>query len=85
MTPDAFIITRVASFMAWSEEGKDEFCPDGNPEFAFCRDSFYGFENQHINQKGFEVIAKYAVPNMIRVLFQNTAPVLEEEAIPLLK
>lgn len=86
MTPDAFIITRVASFMAWaSEDGNREFRPDSNPEFAFCRDSFYGFENQHINQKGFEVIAKYAVPNMIRVLFQNTAPVLEEEAIPLLK
>ncbi len=86
MTPDAFIITRVASFMAWvSEDGEKGFCPDNDPEFAFCRDSFYGFENQHINQKGFEIIAKYAVPNMIRILFQGDLPVLEEERILTLK
>lgn len=57
------------------------FVSPPSSEFSLCRDSFYGFTNQHVNEKGFKVIAKYAVPNLIRVLFENKEPVLEEELI----
>lgn len=32
-------------------------------------------------EKGFKVIAKYALPNIIRILFENKEPILEEENI----
>ena len=51
-------------------------------EFDCCRDSFYGFANDHINEKGFKVIAKYAVPNIVRIL-ENKKPVLEEDLVNL--
>ena len=50
-------------------------------EVLFCRDSFYGFYNQHINEKGFRVIAKYAVPNAIRIIFEGKQPCLEQELL----
>lgn len=78
---NAFIITRVCSFLKWPEPQKDWFVTDPGEEFDFCRDSFYGFANNHINEKGFRVIAKYAVPNIIRILFEHAEPVLEEELL----
>lgn len=76
---DAYMLTRVSSFIpykgieteSWQIMGDDE-------KFSFCRDSFYGFNNQHINEKGFKIIAKHAVPNIIRVL-EGALPILEEE------
>jgi len=44
-------------------------------------DSFFGFDNNHINEKGFSVIASHAVENLSRVLTQGLPPVLEEENI----
>ena len=79
---DAFIITRAYSFMKWQgDEPEGWFDGEISDEFTFCRDSFYGFANQHINEKGFKVIAKYAVPNIIRILFENKTPILETEKI----
>ncbi len=79
---DSFIITRVCSFLKWQgNEPEGWFDGEISDEFTFCRDSFYGFANQHINEKGFKVIAKYAVPNIIRILFENKTPLLEEEKV----
>lgn len=81
-TEDAFMLTRVCSFFEFKGQTAEGWFSEPTPtEFSFCRDSFYGFSNQHINEKGFKVIAKYAVPNLIRVLFENKEPVLEEEKI----
>lgn len=80
-TENAFIITRACSYIKWNSAQKDWFSTDPDEEFSFCRDSFYGFKNNHINEKGFKVISKYAVPNIIRVLFESKEPVLEEEKI----
>lgn len=80
-TENAFIITRVASYLPHPAQGKNWCLDSENDEFSFCRDSFYGFNNHHINEKGFKVIAKYAVPNIIRILFEKKEPVLEEEKI----
>ena len=78
----AFMITRVCSFFEWFGYEGDAWLPKEMPEeFSFCRDSFYGFKNQHINEKGFKVIAKYAVPNIIRILFEGKDPILEEEKV----
>ncbi len=80
-TPDAYIITRVSSYIPWKgvETESWQIARD-DEEFSFCRDSFYGFANQHINEKGFKLIAKYAVPNIIRVL-EGRVPILEEERV----
>ena len=52
------------------------------PELDDCRDSFYGFSNWHINEKGFSIVAKKMAFNTYRVLKENLPPVLEEEMIP---
>ncbi len=83
---DVYMLTRVGSYFEFKGQDVDSWFKTSIPsEFALCRDSFYGFNNQHINEKGFKVIAKYATPNLIRVLFEGKEPILEEELIiPLL-
>jgi len=79
---EAYMITRVASFIPWKgKNDADWFIDQTSEEFTFCRDSFHGFANGHINEKGFKVIAKYAVPNIIRILYENKQPVVEKERI----
>ena len=79
---DAFIITRVCSFMEfYGQDTNGWFCDGDSNDFTFCRDSFYGYDNQHINEKGFRLIAQYAVPNIIRILYEGGEPVLEQERI----
>lgn len=82
-TENAYIITRVCSFLEWAKPKKG-WLTRVDDEFNFCRDSFYGFNNNHVNEKGFKVIAKYATPNMVRVLFENKEPILEEERVSVL-
>ena len=81
-TEDAYMLTRVCSYFEFKgQDTTDWFVSPPPSEFSLCRDSFYGFTNQHINEKGFKVITKYALPNLIRILFENKEPVLEEELI----
>ena len=55
-------------------------------EFLNCRDSFFGFKNNHINQLGFEIISKFAIKNLTRVLIDKLPVELEKEkCLPLLK
>jgi len=80
-TENAYVITRVCSFMKYFGHDDEKWiAPYENDEFLYCRDSFYGFKNQHINEKGFRTITKYAVPNIIKVL-NGEVPVLEKERI----
>ncbi len=79
---DAYMLTRIASyFPLYYYPGKQPLVRQ-HPECDACRDSVYGFANEHINEKGFGVITKYAVPNMIRILYEGKEPILEEELIP---
>lgn len=79
---DAFLLTRVGSYFEYVGQKSDEWFKNNTPmNFSYCRDSFYGFPNQHINEKGFKIIAQHAVPNIVRVLFEGKEPVLEEENI----
>lgn len=85
-TEGAYIITRVCSFIPWDfQQGSEWFDGELDEEFSLCRDKFLGFDNHHINEKGFKLVAKYAVPNIIRILIENRNPQLEEERVKLLK
>lgn len=80
--PDAYMITRVASFIPWHDrKDSDLFIKELDEEFLYTRDSLYGYGNCHINEKGFKAIAKYAVPNIIRILFEGKEPILEKELV----
>ena len=83
---DAYMLTRAASYFTYAERNEDDwFVTPPAEEYEFCRDSFYGYKNQHINEKGFSVIAKHAVKNLCRVLIDGKEPLLEAENIRLLK
>ena len=85
-TENAYIITRAASFLEYSgKESKGWFDREPEDEFKNCRDSFFGIDNEHLNEKGHKTVAKYAVPNIIRVVYEGKEPVLEEERIIALK
>jgi len=79
---DVYILTRAASYFTYpGQEESEWFHTPPAEEYRNCRDSFFGFDNNHINEKGFSVIASHAVENLSRVLTQGLPPVLEEENI----
>lgn len=84
---DAFMITRVSSFFEYPNQNIENwFCVPIEEDHKLCRDSFLGYSNNHINEKGFQIMAKHAAPNAIRIVFDRTEPILEQERIiPLLK
>jgi hypothetical protein len=84
---DAFMLTRAASFFTFpGQEEKGWFKTAPSEEYRDCRDSCFGFANDHINEKGFKIIAEHAVKNLYRVLREGKEPILEEEnIIPILK
>ena len=83
---DAFMLTRAASYLTFpGQEEEGWFVTPPTEEYRNCRDSWFGFKNDHINEKGFKVIAEHSVKNLYRVLAQGKEPILEEENIlPLL-
>ena len=84
--PDAYMLTRAASFFPYARRDESEwFISEPCEEYKNCRDSFCGYKNQHINEKGFSVISAHAVKNLYRVLVENREPLLEEENIRILK
>ena len=79
---DAYMLTRALSFFPFVDhEDTNWFTEPPGEEYQFCRDSYYGFRNQHVNEKGFFVIAEHAVENLFRVLIMNKEPLLEKEII----
>ncbi len=84
-TEDAFILTRACSYLHHPLEPSGWLSEDLGEEFSLCRDSYFGFPNHHINEKGFETIASFAVPNLIRTLWEGKEPLFEEEAVAALK
>lgn len=80
--PDAYMLTRAASYFTFPDQKEDGwFVVSPDDMYRNCRDSYFGFNNNHINEKGFEVIASCAAQNLYRVLIQNSEPLLEEENI----
>ena len=79
---DAYMLTRAASYLAYPEQNEAEwFISPPTEEYRDCRDSFFGYGNDHINEKGFLLLAERAVKNLYRVLGENKEPILEDENI----
>ncbi|MBR3933106.1 MAG: hypothetical protein IKJ68_04285 [Clostridia bacterium] len=79
---DAYMLTRAASYFLYAgRDEKDWFITQPGEEYRFCRDSFFGYPNQHINEKGFLLLAQRATQNIVRILIRGEAPMLEEENI----
>ena len=81
-TCNAYMLTRACSNMPFFEQDESSwFIRHPGERYQKCRDSFYGFDNWHINEKGFKVIAKQATKNLFRVLRENQSPNLEKENV----
>ena len=79
---NAYMLTRAASYFVYPEQNEKEwFISPPTEEYRDCRDSFFGYGNDHINEKGFSLIAERAVKNLYRVLCENKEPMLEDENI----
>ena len=79
--PNAWMLTRASSLIPFAGHRGDWFLHQPGSEYQNCRDSFLGFANQHINEKGFRLIAARAAGNMERILHNNEPPLLEAENI----
>ena len=77
-----YMLTRSCSFMTFPEENKNlSYLRTPDEKYFGCRDSFFGFANDHINEKGHILIAKQAIANVKRVLIDNDDVELEEEIV----
>ena len=79
---DAYMLTRAASYFPYvGQDGAAWFSTPPTEEYKNCRDSFFGYKNQHINEKGFSLLAKRSAANLFRVLVKKEEPILETENI----
>lgn len=82
--PDAFIITRSFSMMPdphFMEQPEAFYTKEPPAQYHFCRDSYYGYDNSHINEKGFMLAAKAAAENAHRILKKQEHPILEQDLV----
>ena len=83
--PDAYMLTRVCSYMPMPSQDLEKWYAGNDiKEYYNCRDSYYGFENQHINEKGFMIIAGAMMKNLENVLVKNEQVCLEQEKCALM-
>lgn len=80
---NCYIITRAMSYMLWlGQETSNWFITQPDEKtYGNCRDSYYGYNNNHINEKGHKLIAKVGSYNINRVINENNEPDLEPENI----
>ena len=79
---NCYIITRAMSFMPNRAADKENwFTEEPGEEYQNCRDSYFGFGNCHINEKGFDTVAKHMADNAFRLLREGKEPVLEKEIV----
>ena len=79
---DAYMMTRAYSMMPYAGQSQsDWYIKQPDDEYQYCRDSFYGFDNQHINEKGHILLAERFIQNLHGLLYMNKQPVLETELI----
>ena len=79
---NCFVITRAMSFMPHpTADTSDWFTETPDEEYSECRDCFFGFENTHVNEKGFATVARHMADNSVKVLREGAFPILEKEII----
>lgn len=81
-TDNACMLTRIGSYFPLPSNNPENWFEDKTVQkYQGCRDSFCGFDNNHYNQKGFELIAEACVRNLDRLLNKSLPPILEPEMI----
>lgn len=78
---DCYMMTRFLSYIVYPKGYPRELYVRVPDEYRNCRDGFYGFNNPHVNERGFTIAAERVADNMLRVLRENAPPVLEEELV----
>lgn len=79
---DAYMLTRAASYFTHPmQDGREWFVAPPQEIYRNCRDSFYGYNNHHINEKGFSLLAKRVAKNAYRILIARKSPKLERENV----
>lgn len=79
---NCYIVTRAMSFMNYPGLDTDSwYINPPTDEYLMCRDSFYGFDNNHINEKGHDLVGKRMAKSVDAILNKKGAPVLEPENI----
>lgn len=78
---NCYIITRLSSYIPLCFVDKSDSYID-NPEIdlSFCRDSFYGYQNEHYNEKAFIILASICALNTDRIA-KGQEPILEKELV----
>ena len=70
----------IEFYAALSGKNKEEI-----EEYFGCRDSYFGFNNQHINEKGFKIISEAVCNNVYKILIEKSFSDCEDEKCLLLK
>lgn len=79
---DTYMLTRAASYFTHPLQNEREwFVFEPLEIYRNCRDSFYGYNNHHINEKGFTLLAERSAKNAYRILIEHKPPQLEQENI----
>ena len=81
---DAYLITREISFMPdpnFMKNIDEYYIQEPLQQYYFCRDSYYGYNNPHINEKGFMLAAKDFAHNAYRILKENKEPLLKNDIV----
>ena len=73
---DCFMVSRAASYMpdADLETPAGWYLTQPGPCYRGCRDTAYGYNNSHINEKGMRLIGWEAAENAFRILHQGLPP-----------
>ncbi len=81
-TESCYMMTRAMSCMPnKNADGDNWFAYNTGTLYEGCRDNENGFSNDHINEKGFMMIAKKLAENTHRVLDLGMEPLLEKEPV----
>ena len=78
---DCYMMTRFLSYIIYPKGYPRELYVRLPEEYRNCRDTAYGFNNPHVNERGFSIAAARVADNMVRVLREDREPLLEDELV----
>lgn len=78
---DVYMLTRIGSYFKYANRDESKWFIREIDDHKDTRDSSFGFNNQHINEKGFRLIAMKSSQNLHRILYENRDAELEDEII----
>ncbi|MBQ4327599.1 MAG: hypothetical protein IJC32_04205 [Clostridia bacterium] len=80
---ECHMVSRAVSFMPnpASNLPSDWFIKKPPEQYQGCRDTYYGTQNSHINEKGFMLLGRQVAQNAYRILKENKPPILSPELL----